>query len=179
MLKVWGLCCESCKWVEICCRLRFLSSLCVSAWVRSSWLLKCEYTGPCGSSAVGRQLSSIPCGVREQRGSMLVSLCRWLRQELGVLGCLSRNCSAPAAAVEGLLKSSFLICSACIAWRGAFRWKPRSAMWDVFCTGSVFSLPAASVFQHHSYSWSTAAPDTTTCWSRFRKVSFLLFIANK
>lgn len=145
MLKVWGLCCESCKWVEICCRLRFLSSLRVSAWMQSSWLLKCEYTGPCGSSAVGRQLSSIPCGVREQRGSVLVSLCRWLRQdEPGVLGCLSRSCSAPAAAVEELLKSSFLICSACIAWRGVFRWKP----WSVrcfLCRVSVFTSYCLSI----------------------------------
>lgn len=161
MLKVWGLCCESCKWVEICCRLRFLSSLRVSAWMWRIWLLKCEYTGPCGSPAVGRQLSSIPCGVREQRGSVLVSLCRWLRQEF--LCCLSRNCSDPAGTVEELLKSNFLTCSACIAGRGALRWKPWSAMWDVLYTGSMFSLPAASAFQHHSYSWSIAAPVTVTC----------------
>lgn len=174
MLKVWRLCCESCKWVEICCRLRFLSSLRVSAWMWWSWLLKCEYTGPCGSCAVGRQLSSLLCGVREQRGSVLVSLCRWLRQEPGLLGCLSRNCSAPAVTVEELLKSNFLMCSACIAGRGAFRWKPWSAMWDVFYAGSVFSLPAASAFQHHSHSWSTPAPVTMICRSHFRKVFFLL-----
>lgn len=144
MLKVWGLCCENCKWVEICCRLRFHSSLRVSVWMQLSWLLKCEYTGPCGSSAVGGQHSSIPYGVREQRGSVLVSLCRWLRQEPGALSCLSRNCSAPAATVEELLKSSFLICSACIAGRGAFRWEPWSAMWGVF-TYCCLSISASQL----------------------------------
>lgn len=38
---------------------------------------------------------------------MLVSLYRWFREELGVLGCLSRNCSAPAATVRELLKATF------------------------------------------------------------------------
>lgn len=169
MLKVWGLCCESCKWVEICCRLRFLSSLRVSAWMQSSWLLKCEYTGPCGCFAEGRQLSSIPCGVREQRGSVLLSLCRWLRQEPGVLGCLSRNCSAPAATAEQLVQGNLLICSACMAGRGAFRWKLCEIF---FLGGSVISLPAASAFQHHSYSWSTQTSVAVTRWSHFRRCPF-------
>lgn len=161
MLKVWGLCCENCKWVEICCRLRFLSfSLRVSAWLWQSWLLKCEYTGPCGSSAVGRQLPSIPCGVRGHRGSVLV-----------VLGCLSRERWAPAAPEEQL---SDLQCLHC--WKRSIQMNPGSAMWGVFYPGSVFSLPAASAFQHHSCSWSTPASVTMTCWSHFRKVSFFLFM---
>lgn len=147
MLKVWGLCCENCKWVEICCRLRFLSSLRVSGAIELAakmwiyWAMWFLYSGKAAPLHFlwGERTEGLCAGVPVQVAQAGAWGSGLPFQEL-----YSSCCNSRRAAEEQL---SDLQC--------LHYWKKSihigTLVSHVRCflpPGSVFSLPAASAFQH-------------------------------